>query len=243
MKNNKGFTVFELLIGFIFLIMISYFLLTTIFSVRDRQQFTIIKNQLLDIKISLVEEIEFDLFKHKFMKLESCGTGCYNLKYATGLTRKLEIDTINNKIKYGDSEYILINGSYIKVPYNVSVLVLTDAYANRNNSILTINIPIEHNEIKGTFGIDINKPYNVHQKATPIVMTLNGDSVINIKRYNVYIEFGATAVSPSDGDISQNIIITNNVNTNNLGTYSVIYEATDSFGIIGAVTRTVNVIP
>ncbi len=242
MRSNKGFTVFELLIGFVFLIIISYFLLTTMFGIRDRQQLTVIKNNLIDIKNGLTQEIEYDLLKHKFVEKEDCGTGCYDLKFATGLVKRLLIDTTNNTIKYGDTLYTLTTDSSINTPYEVSTSVINNTFMNRSNSLLTINIPIEHSEIKGDYGININQPYDVNQEITPIVITLNGNNPMTIVVGSTYNEPGATATSPTDGDITDKIEITNNVDTSVADTYSVIYEATDSIGAIGATTRSVIVV-
>ncbi len=241
MLNKKGFTIFEMLIGFIFLIMISYFLLTTIFSVRDRQEFTIIKSDLVDLKNSLTEEINYDLVRHKFLRLDTCGTHCFDLRYSTGLVRRLEVNIINNWIKYGDSEYSLVEDSFVKTPYEVRVLVINNTLTNRNNSLLVIDIPIEHKEISGSFGININSPFNVHQQATPITMTLSGSSTIDITLGGTYTELGATANSPNGGNITDRIKINNSVNVSRVGTYTVIYEATDNLGFIGVVTRTIRI--
>ena len=57
-----------------------------------------------------------------------------------------------------------------------------------------------------------------------------------------YIEYGAVAFSIADGDISNNIVISHNINFNVVGSYIVTYHITDSLGNIGEVKRQVLVV-
>jgi hypothetical protein len=79
---------------------------------------------------------------------------------------------------------------------------------------------------------------------TPPVITLNGDSVVNVTQGGTYTELGATAIDNVDGDISSNIVIGGDtVNTSLLGTYVVTYNVSDTAGNDAVeVTRTVTVI-
>ncbi len=170
MKNNRGFSVFELLIGFVFLIIISYFLFTTMFDIRDRRQLANIESKLVDLKNAVTQEIEYDLFNDKFVNKIDCGTGCYDFNYASGLTKRFIIDTTNNSIKYGDSTYNLVTDSYFVIPYKVDTVILNDTYTNRNNAILVIKVPIEHVDVEGDFGINIAHPYNTNTPITPVAL-------------------------------------------------------------------------
>ncbi len=77
----------------------------------------------------------------------------------------------------------------------------------------------------------------------PPVITLIGSSPQIINRNSPYVELGATADDPEDGNISGSIIIDSSaVNTLTVGTYSVTYTITDSSGNTDVKTRTVNVI-
>jgi hypothetical protein len=74
------------------------------------------------------------------------------------------------------------------------------------------------------------------------VITLLGPSVVNVIVGDDYIDQGATANDNVDGDISNLLQISDNVNTNAVGTYSVSYNITDTAGnSADEVTRTVNV--
>lgn len=60
--------------------------------------------------------------------------------------------------------------------------------------------------------------------------------------YLEYIDPGATAIDEEDGDISDKINTTINVNTEVEGTYMVSYTVEDNAGNAAAATRTVDVI-
>jgi subtilisin family serine protease len=77
----------------------------------------------------------------------------------------------------------------------------------------------------------------------PPVISLIGDSYIKIDQGTAYEELGATAIDNVDGDISANIQITGNVNTNEFGIYNVSYTVSDSAGNFATpLTRTIEVL-
>lgn len=71
------------------------------------------------------------------------------------------------------------------------------------------------------------------------VITLNGSSVVNVEQGSAYIEFGANAFDTVDGGVT--VIVSGAVNTNIIGSYTIVYTATDSAGNSSTKTRTVNV--
>lgn len=75
---------------------------------------------------------------------------------------------------------------------------------------------------------------------TPPVITLLGDSVININVGVPYVDAGAAASDDVDGDISASIAAVNSVDTNVAGTYTVTYNVSDAAGNVATeVIRTV----
>jgi hypothetical protein len=72
-----------------------------------------------------------------------------------------------------------------------------------------------------------------------INITLNGEPQYFIEFGRYYYEYGATAYESENNDISSSIEISNNVNLNALGTYTVTYTATSSSGETHSVTRSV----
>lgn len=75
------------------------------------------------------------------------------------------------------------------------------------------------------------------------VITLLGDANVEITLGTSYVDAGATANDNIDGDLSSNISVSNPVDVNILGNYTVIYDVADSSGNSVMSTRTVNVVP
>src|SRR5690606_23952038 len=74
------------------------------------------------------------------------------------------------------------------------------------------------------------------------VITLKGDNPMIVKQGDPYVEPGATAKDNFDGDVSDKIEISGDVDTSTIGTYTVTYTVSDSVGNVATVERTVNVV-
>lgn len=72
-------------------------------------------------------------------------------------------------------------------------------------------------------------------------VSLKGDSTIYLKAGTEYVEMGATAWDNMDGDLTASIGISNQVNMNQKGIYSVFYSVSDSSGNSATVSRKVYV--
>jgi hypothetical protein len=76
--------------------------------------------------------------------------------------------------------------------------------------------------------------YKTFQDLTPII-TLNGDNIVDVDQYDIYVDPGATS------DVSTDVVVTtSNVNTNIIGNYVVRYETTRN-GLTNFIDRTVRV--
>lgn len=77
---------------------------------------------------------------------------------------------------------------------------------------------------------------------TAPVITISGSNPISVNVGDTYTDAGATATDDIDGNITESIIVVNNVNTAVAGTYTVTYNVSDSAGNHATeATRTVNV--
>ena len=66
------------------------------------------------------------------------------------------------------------------------------------------------------------------QDTTRPVITVTGDTALNLTCGDTYTEEGATALDNCDGDISGQIVVTGNVDTYTTGTYFIFYNVKDS---------------
>ena len=73
-------------------------------------------------------------------------------------------------------------------------------------------------------------------------ITLIGGSQIEVTAGESFIDPGATAIDDVDGNITNLIQITGAVDTNQVGTYSIVYSVSDSSGNSSSVSRTVVVV-
>lgn len=74
------------------------------------------------------------------------------------------------------------------------------------------------------------------------VITIKGNKEVVINEGSKYNDEGATAMDNVDGDVTSLIKVTNNVNVNKPGSYTVIYTVTDKAGNRAEETRKVTVV-
>ena len=75
------------------------------------------------------------------------------------------------------------------------------------------------------------------------MITLVGNSTVTHEAQADYTDAGASVTDNLDSSVSDNLDSTSNVNKDLIGSYSVVYSATDAAGNVAAdVTRTVNVV-
>jgi len=73
----------------------------------------------------------------------------------------------------------------------------------------------------------------------PPVISLNGDSVISLKRASQYEDAGASASDDIDGDITSRIISSNNLNEYKEGFYQYLYKVEDLSGNTSSILRNI----
>lgn len=82
---------------------------------------------------------------------------------------------------------------------------------------------------------------NVASEDAP-VLTLNGESNIVLKVGTQYIEPGYTAIDATDGNITNRVTVSRNVNSNQIGDYEIVYSVTNSKGLKASKKRIVSVV-
>ncbi len=77
---------------------------------------------------------------------------------------------------------------------------------------------------------------------TAPIITLNGSATMNVDQGSSFTDPGASATDNIDGNLTSNIVVTGNVNTAVIGTYTLNYNVSDAAGNTATqVSRTVNV--
>ena len=141
---------------------------------------------------------------------------------------------INNKIvnmcegkKVDDFKYVALDNYDGNITKNVEekmtkkylILTVKDSSGNVTNKKVKLN------------NLDLSIPS----------ITLNGEDIVNLNVNDEYKEKGATATNSCDGDISNLIEVTSNVDITKAGNYIVTYKITDRFGNSNQIERKVNV--
>ena len=86
----------------------------------------------------------------------------------------------------------------------------------------------------------ISRPPAVEIDVVPPVIILIGSSTVNLYVGDTYEDAGSTALDDVDGDITENIVVINPVDTSIVGTYVITYNVSDVAGNAAEeVTRTV----
>lgn len=110
-----------------------------------------------------------------------------------------------------------------------------------------VTIKKEHEQIQYT-AVDSSKNKNTvirkivyEDKESPSII-LEGDSIINIYLGSTYSEPGYKALDTCEGDITNKVIVSGEVNTNLVGDYQLTYTVEDANGNKQETTRTIKVI-
>ncbi len=110
-----------------------------------------------------------------------------------------------------------------------------------------VSYKINDNEIEIFVSDSSGNNNNIKEKIKYIdnekpIIKLNGANTISLKIGEAYEEYGAKASDSCDGDISNKIVITGQVDIYTPGTYEINYEVKDSNGNTSNSIRTINVI-
>lgn len=225
----------------LFLIIVTFiFLLYTVFYPN------IITN---DMEIELGSNYTFDyecynLFTNLTYKTVSTGNvdtnkvGSYkinvSIKYLFYNVNKNFIVRVVDKIppdielKGDNPTYVCPNKDYIEEGYTAfdnydgDITDKVDAIIDKDNILYRVfDSSFNRTEVKR----DI-----IHEDKINPSIELKGKRTIYIYEGNSYIEEGYTAFDNCDGDITDKVVSTGNVDTNTIGTYNITYEVKDSSG-------------
>lgn len=256
MRNNKGFTVIEIIVSFVLTSIIVLLLFELIIILKELYVTSGVKSQLLTKQTIMSEKINSDLNNKKIMIASRCGTSCIDFVFDDSSASRLEIDRKNNIFSYGDYKTELIPGSQFG-NVRVSTNSVLGVAAGRNNSIVTITIPIIHSLFEQQeFGINVVYQYDNRDTS---ITDLSFEDILDVDR-KIHLIGSSSALSFSgieyeelgfyvvydNGTVIENdpnVVIDGEVGDEIGKTYELTYTITDTNGIImDQVTRRVTVI-
>ncbi len=154
---------------------------------------------------------------------------------------------VTDQVQVSDQEWTLVSGDftyeqennmfvYVKGPSVVNG-VGAEYYIDDFSLVLQGSPPVDFNSSGDIIDIGAYEYTDASIDTNPPVITLNGENPMTIECGSEFTDPGASAIDDIDGNISVNI--SNDVSATEVGTYEVIYTATDSSGNTSSETRTV----
>lgn len=215
-----------------------------VFSVPSPEDQNLVANTIVTptaIGANKLEDVNFALtitpkasYENVYVKLSSAIEGSqfgniFENLTVSGVVADNELDSIEvlaGDLVFGTASIININGK-IKDTELVGDFIFNAVVVDENLN------PIS-NESEFTISI---------KDSTAPVITLNGGVDVTVEQGSVYSDLGATALDNIDGDITTEIVTTNNIDTSIIGDYTVIYNVKDAAGNEAApVVRNVHVV-
>src|SRR5210317_1762574 len=171
---------------------------------------------------------------------------------ATEVTRTVNVvDTMVPVITLGGSESVTI---LVGESYTDAGATATDNYdGDLTEDIVVVN-PVDTSAVDtytithyvsdaaGYAATEVTRTVNVVDTTVPVI-TLVGSESVTIQVGETYTDAGATATDNYDGDLTEDIVVVNPVDTSAVDTYTITYKVLNAAGYAATeVTRTVNVV-
>ncbi len=157
------------------------------------------------------------------------------------------IDSVPPEINLSGNDEIIVSSMEL---YKEEGFTAKDNYdGDIEEKVETNVVQIEENKYKKTYTVKDssgNKSEAIRtieiKDIVPPVIKLKGNEVENMYIGGEYEESGATATDDLDGDLTNKIVVTKNIDTNKIGSYTVLYTVKDSSGNVGETKRRVEVV-
>jgi len=171
-------------------------------------------------------------------KVDTEKTGKYKIKYTyknhlikKSITRTVEVVDKESPVitLTGGNEVLVCPGKeYEELGYSASDNL--DGDLTNKVDIIKTNDLIKY-EVKDSFKNKtvVERKIKYEDKEAPVI-TLSGNESISIPLGQAYKEPGYTVSDNCDGDLTSNVEVTNNVNSNKIGNYEVAYKVKDKAG-------------
>lgn len=185
MKNNKGFSVVELIVSFSLTMIIVVILFEIIIYIKELYEKSITQTELLNQQNVITDYIYTDLIEEQPLEIFVCGNNCIGFTYLNGEAKQLKWNESLNTVSYGGYTMGLIKNTVFD-----SKLSLEDAngnelrgakicYNNTNdssdsNAYVSIRIPLNNFLFEGEdFGINLLYTYDVNVTSVNLPLSDN----------------------------------------------------------------------
>ena len=143
MKNNKGFSILELIISFSVCMVIVVVLFQIIMVLKEVYEKSAVKTELLNKQNLVVDQVYTDILERGLSKVDSCGNYCATFTFEDGESKQLQY--ISNNLQYGNYATTLNNGHTVD-----NIVIKTE------NDVVSVYLKITHKLFsKEDFGIRI----------------------------------------------------------------------------------------
>lgn len=221
--NNKGFTLIELLAVIVVIAIISVITVPLISNIVEKSK----RGAFLDSAYGILKASEYEFIKNQFIK---------NIPEKLIFTYEdgeetSNIDNVN--LNYNGKKPVL---GYIAIEVDGKKhMAITDGVYCAKKEPNEEKIVITKLSLDNDCGID-------NPNVSYPLITIVGDNPTTINVEQIYEDPGAVASDELDGDITDNIIATGEVNPNVPGTYTITYTVANSNNKTSTTTRTVIVV-
>lgn len=174
MKNNKGFSVVELIVSFSLTMIIVVILFEIIIYIKELYEKSVTQTELINQQNIITDYIYTDLIEKKPSEIFVCGDNCIGFTYLNGEVKQLKWDESLNIVAYGGYTMGLIKNTVFNSNFS-----LEDANGNElrgakicynnvnnisnSNAYVSIGIPLNNFLFEGKdFGVNLLYTYDVN---------------------------------------------------------------------------------
>lgn len=175
MKNNRGFSVIELILSFSFVMILALGMFSIVTNYREKQRYASLVKDMTGYRTRITLAIQNDIIDNVLERAEYCSTAlgtntdCVALYFKNGTAKKLEILSANYKDE-DDNTYTSKYISYDGIIYETSEpqfttikpeFMLEQTVGNGLHTqipsltIYKINIPVYHEDLDDNYGLRI----------------------------------------------------------------------------------------
>lgn len=160
MKNNKGFTLVELIASFSLALVIMFFLFQIVLTVRELYVSSGLKTEMMIKQANLERKIGLELREKRLKSVSSCGNDCYTLTFSDNTAKTLKTDRVKKTVTYGDYQVAMLEGSTID-SLTINRNTIPNVASGKNDTILVIDLPINNRIVSNRdFGIHLVYQYD-----------------------------------------------------------------------------------